>query len=136
MNRYVLAYLGAALVFAGLDAIWLTMTNASLYRPILAPVLMTGLRLTPAILFYLTYLTGLTIFAIRPAIAQVRWRTAMVFGGLFGFFAYATYDLTNQATLAVWATQITLMDLAWGTILSSIGATAGYFASTLARPKA
>ncbi len=136
MIRYVAGYLGAAVVFAGLDAVWLTMTNASLYRPLLAPVLIPGLRLAPAILFYLIYLAGLMVFAIRPAIARASWTTAMVLGGLFGFFAYATYDLTNQATLLVWSTQITLMDLAWGTILSSTGASAGYFASVLVRRKA
>ncbi|MBS0412096.1 MAG: DUF2177 family protein [Proteobacteria bacterium] len=128
---YPRAYLGAGLVFAGLDFAWLSATNASLYRPILAPVLADQVRLLPAVAFYLTYLAGLTVFAIRPALVAGGWRAALILGGLFGFFAYATYDLTNQATLAVWATKLTLMDLAWGVTVSATGATAGYFAATL-----
>lgn len=128
---YPRAYLGAGLVFAALDFAWLSATNASLYRPILAPVLADQVRLLPAVSFYLIYLAGLTVFAIRPALAAGGWRAALVLGGLFGFFAYATYDLTNQATLAVWATKLTLMDLAWGVTVSATGATAGYFAATL-----
>jgi len=130
------AYVGAAVVFAGLDFVWLSATNASLYRPTLAPILAAEVRLVPAVAFYLVYLAGLTVFAIRPALAGGGWRTALILGGLFGFFAYATYDLTNQATLAVWATRITLMDLAWGVTVSALGAAAGYFAATLPRSKA
>jgi len=136
MGRIAVAYLGAAVVFMGLDFVWLTTTNAALYRPVLAPLLAASPRLAPAIAFYAIYLAGLTLFTICPAIEQGRWRIAAIRGGFFGLFAYATYDLTNQATLAVWSTQITLLDLAWGVTVSAIGATAGYFASTLrvARP--
>jgi uncharacterized membrane protein len=131
MLRYAVAWLGAGVVLAGLDAIWLTATNAALYHPILGRVLIDGFRPAPAILFYLLYLVGVVIFAVRPAIRSGRWRDATIMGALFGFFAYATYDLTNQATLIVWATKITVLDLTWGTFLSASGATAGYFASTL-----
>jgi uncharacterized membrane protein len=131
MIRYGAAWLGAGVVFVLLDAVWLTTTNQALYRPILAPVLTAAPRLAPAILFYLVYLTGTVIIAVRPALEARDWRRAPVMGALFGFFAYATYDLTNQATLAVWATKITLIDLTWGTFLTATGATAGYFAGAL-----
>jgi uncharacterized membrane protein len=127
--RWALAYLGAGLTMAGLDAVWLTVSNPILYRPLLDPVLMPeGLRLAPAIAFYLVYLAGLVIFAVRPGLATGRWRTAALFGGLYGFFCYATYDLTNQATLAVWSMRVTAADLAWGTALSATAATAGFLA--------
>jgi uncharacterized membrane protein len=130
--RYIVAYLGAGLALAALDSLWLTIANERLYRPTLHAILTTGFRPAPAIVFYLIYLVGVTIFAIRPAINGRRWTIAPVMGALFGFFAYATYDLTNQATLVVWATKITVVDLTWGTFLTAAGATAGYFASKLA----
>jgi uncharacterized membrane protein len=133
IGRYIAAYVGAGLAFAGLDAVWLGLTSARLYRPILHGVLIDGFRPVPAVLFYLVYLAGVTIFAVAPAVRAGRWRVATGTGALFGFFAYATYDLTNQATLAVWATRITLMDLAWGSFVTAAGATAGYWASTLVK---
>ncbi len=124
--RWIVAWLAAALIFAGLDAVWLISTNATLYRPVLGPVLAAQVRPIPAVLFYLVYLTGTVVLAVGPALAARNWRRASLNGALFGFFAYATYDLTNFATLAVWSTRITLLDLAWGTFLTAAGATAGY----------
>jgi uncharacterized membrane protein len=131
LKRYAAAWLGAGLVFVILDAIWLTTTNATLYRPVLQPILTANVRLAPAVLFYLIYLTGAVVFAVRPALEAHDWRRAPVLGALFGFFAYATYDLTNQATLSVWATHITILDLSWGAFLTASGSTAGYFAGAL-----
>ncbi len=116
-----------------MDAVWLSLANARLYRPILAPVLADGFRLGPAIAFYLVYLVGVLVFAVRPAMIDGRWATASLMGALFGFFAYATYDLTNQATLAVWSVRITLIDMTWGTVLTAAAATAGFLASNLVR---
>jgi uncharacterized membrane protein len=113
IRRYLLAWVGAGLALAALDTVWLFSTNATLYRPILGPVLAAGFRPAPAILFYVVYLVGVVIFAIAPAIRAGRWGLAPMMGALFGFFAYATYDLTNQATLIVWSTTITLADLSW-----------------------
>ena len=133
MFRYILAWLGAGVAIGGLDFFWLTTTNATVYRPVLHSVLLDGVRPVPAGLFYLIYLVGVVIFGVGPGIRSGRWRDATAMGGLFGFFAYATYDLTNQATLAVWATHITALDLSWGTFLTATGSTAGYFASKLVR---
>lgn len=131
IRRAIIAYLGAGLAFAGLDAIWLSLANATLYRPALHLVLATGFRPVPAVLFYLVYLLGVTLFATLPALAAGRWTAAPVKGAMFGFFAYATYDLTNQATLVVWATRITILDLMWGSFVTAAGATAGYLAGRL-----
>ena len=132
MFRYLVAWLWAGLLLAGLDFFWLTTTNATLYRPVLGQVLAAAPRMGPAVLFYVIYLVGVVIFAVAPAIRSGRWRDATATGAMFGFFCYATYDLTNQATLLVWDTKITLLDLCWGTFLTASGATAGYFASKLA----
>ena len=133
IRRYLLAYLGAGLAFAGLDAIWLTLANAAIYKPALHSVLIDGFRPVPAVLFSLVYLLGVMAFAVSPALTAGRWIDATRKGALFGFFAYATYDLTNQATLIVWATHITLLDLTWGTVVTAAGATAGYFAGRLVK---
>jgi uncharacterized membrane protein len=133
MLRYLVAWLGAGLLLAGLDAVWLTLTNATLYRPLLGRVLTNGFRPVPAILFYLLYLVGVVIFAVSPALRSGRWRDATIRGALFGFFCYATYDLTNQATLIVWSARITVTDLCWGTFLTASGATAGYFSAKLVK---
>ncbi|HWF01274.1 MAG TPA: DUF2177 family protein [Caulobacteraceae bacterium] len=131
----ILAAGAMAVSFLGLDAAWLTATSARLYRPMLAPVLYSGgARPAPAAAFYLVYLTGLWVLAAAPSLkARDGWARAARRGGLFGFFAYATYDLTNQATLAVWSTKITLLDLAWGSAASSCAAAAGYLVGVAAR---
>jgi uncharacterized membrane protein len=131
MLRYAVAWLGAGVVLAALDATWLTTTNLPLYRPTLGPVLAASPRVGSAILFYVVYLVGVVVFAVSPAMRSGQWRDATIKGALLGFFCYATYDLTNQATLVVWATKITVLDLCWGTFLTASGATAGYFASKL-----
>ena len=133
MIRTLVAYVGTAVVFAGLDAIWLTATNASLYRPTLGPLLADSVRPVPALLFYVIYLGGVVLFAVTPALRSGRWQTALLLGAGLGFVAYATYDLTNQATLKLWATKITLLDLAWGTFVTAAGATAGFWAARLVK---
>jgi uncharacterized membrane protein len=100
-----------------------------LYRPILKDVLAGGFRPAPAIAFYLAYAAGLVYFAVRPGLAAQSLRTAALDGALFGFFAYATYDLTNQATVRNWTTTLSLADMAWGTILSAAAAAIGFAAT-------
>lgn len=126
MKAYVLAYLAAAGVFAVLDAIWLTLAGARLYRPALAPLLTEGFRLPPAVAFYVLYIAGVVIFAVSPAFRTGQWTTAALMGALFGFFCYATYDLTNQATLKLWPWKITVIDIAWGTTLTGVTALVAY----------
>jgi uncharacterized membrane protein len=125
ITRWIMAYGATAIVFLACDAVWLTLTGDSLYRPVLGDMLRQQFDPTPAAAFYLLYIGGLVHFATVPAIIQRRAGVALVQGGLFGFFAYATYDLTNQATLRVWSTVITLADMGWGTVLSATAATLG-----------
>ncbi|WP_309646371.1 DUF2177 family protein, partial [Phenylobacterium sp.] len=86
-------------------------------------------RLPAAIAFYLIYIGGVLLLAILPAVREdAGWTRALLNGALLGFVAYATYDLTNQATLKVWHTSITLADIGWGTFLTASAATAGFLA--------
>ena len=126
MKIYVLFYLATGIVFLGCDAVWLSVTGSGLYRPLLGDLLLEKFRLIPAVAFYLIYIGGIVVFAISPAVVSGRWSTALIRGALFGFVAYATYDLTNQATLRSWSTTITILDLSWGTTLTAVSATLGY----------
>jgi len=111
----------------GLDAIWLSLTAGPLYRARLGALLLPQFAVAPAVVFYLLYALGLVVLAELPALAAGSWRFAATRGGLFGCVAYATYDLTNQATLRGWPTAVTLADMGWGTVLSAAAATGGYF---------
>lgn len=115
-----------AVSFLALDALWLTWAADRLYRPRLGVMLLEQFRLAPAVLFYVVYLVGITVFAIAPAVASGRLMEALWRGGLFGLVAYATYDLTNQATLKGWSTTVTLADLCWGTFVTAAAACIGF----------
>jgi uncharacterized membrane protein len=126
VTAYGIAYVSAGLVFLSIDAVWLTLAAPSLYRPLIGDMLLERFNLLPAVLFYVIYIAGIVVFAISPAFSTGRWTTAMLHGALLGFAAYATYDLTNQATLRNWPVAVTVADLCWGTILTAFAATAGY----------
>jgi uncharacterized membrane protein len=127
MLKYLITYLGAGVSIAILDAIYLTVAGQKVYRPTLDYALADKPALPAAIVFYLMYVAGVVVLAILPNKDAGLGKTALT-GAMLGAFAYATYDLTNQATLKVWATRITLIDICWGTFLTATGATAGYLA--------
>jgi uncharacterized membrane protein len=117
---YVTGYVVALLTFVLVDMAWLGTMAPRFYRPTLGDIAIAGVNLRPAIVFYALYPVGLLIFAAMPALKSGSIATAVVSGALFGFFTYATYDLTNHATLRNWTLQLTLVDVAWGTILAAI----------------
>jgi len=123
---YVAAYVTAMVVFMGLDAVWLTVMGSRLYRPVLGDLLAAKPNAPAAIAFYAIYGLGLTILAIAPGSKDGSAARAAMNGALLGLVAYATYDLTNQATLRVWSTRLTLADIAWGTALTALAAFAGW----------
>ena len=125
MREFAIAYISAAFVMAGLDAIWLGIAAKGLYRNALGPLLAENPNMAAAVAFYIIYLVGVVFFAIRPGLENAEWRTSLVNGALFGFFAYATYDLTNLATLKGWPLGICAIDIAWGTFLTAVVAGVG-----------
>lgn len=129
MLKYLFAYLGAGLTFAAIDAIWLTTMADRLYRPVIGSIMADKPNMTAAVAFYLISIAGTVFLAVAPALKEGNWTRALINGAVLGFVAYATYDLTNQATLNVWSTRLTLIDLCWGTALTATCATAGYFAA-------
>lgn len=120
--RWPLAYLLMALIFLAMDAVWLSLMHTRLYRPALGHLLADGIDWTAAILFYLLYIFGVVYFAIRPALSYGKPLVALGRGALLGLLAYATYDLTNQATMRDWPWHVTLADLAWGTTATGLAA--------------
>jgi uncharacterized membrane protein len=123
MSINALAYIVVTIVFVALDGAWLSIMGPMLYKPALGDMLADKVRLAPAIAFYLLYPIGIEIFALVPALRAGSVGHAALYGALFGLFAYATYDLTNAATLRQWTTQITLTDMAWGAVATGLCAT-------------
>jgi len=125
--KWIIAYAVAAAAFGLLDFLWLRWAAPSLYRPALGEVLAPAFRPLPAIAFYLVYIGGIVWFAVRPALAPADPLALLggvplgvLSGALLGALAYATYDLTNQATLKVWNSQITVIDIAWGAAATAL----------------
>ena len=131
MTKLIIAYVASLLAMAACDSVWLTLTAGPLYRAHLGALLAPSFAPVPAVAFYLLYGVGVVVFAVAPALALSAsgWRFAATRGGFFGTVAYATYDLTNQATLAGWSTTVTLADIAWGTVLTGAAASMGFAAA-------
>ena len=128
--KYIIGYVATGISFAIIDSFWLRTMYTRLYQPEIGAVLMKGMRLGPAVTFYLLYILGIIIFAFTPALKSGQWQTALINGAMFGFFCYMTYDLTNFATLKVWSMKVTILDMIWGTFLTGSAAAAGYWVTT------
>jgi len=126
MSQLVVAYFLTVLVFLSVDFIWLSRIATRFYADRLGHLLMAQPNLAAAAMFYMIYVVGIIIFAVGPALRSESLSTAIVYGALFGFFTYATYDFTNYATLKNWPVSVVLVDVAWGTVLSALSAGLGY----------
>ncbi|MBN8501866.1 MAG: DUF2177 family protein [Sphingomonadales bacterium] len=129
LAKLLTAYAVTALIFGALDAIWLRFASPALYRPALGDLLADKFRVGPAIAFYVIYVAAITYFAVFPGLLSADAgnasffagpRLAVVHGAIVGLVCYATYDLTNQATLKNWPVHVTLIDLAWGTAATAL----------------
>lgn len=131
MLKYVLAYGATAIAFCALDFAWLTVVAPKFYQNQVGMLLLEKPNLLPALAFYLLYVAGLVVFCVLPGLEAQSWTRSMVLGALLGLVAYATYDLSNLATLKGWTASLTLVDMAWGTVASALASTCGYFGVTL-----
>jgi uncharacterized membrane protein len=129
MMPFFAGYLASLVTFVAADMVWLGTMAPRFYRPTLGDIAISGINFPPAMLFYIVYPVGLFIFSINPALKSGSITTAIIYGALFGFFTYATYDLTNHATLRNWTTQLTMIDVAWGTFLASVASAVGFLAA-------
>ncbi|MBW9116561.1 DUF2177 family protein [Rhizobium cauense] len=130
---YLISYAATALVFLGLDFIWLTRISPAFYRSHIGELLMAQPNLIAAATFYLLYVAGIVFFAIAPALSTGSWTTALLSGAVLGLVAFGTYDMTNLATLKGWSVQVCIVDMLWGMAITATSATAGYMVTVLSR---
>ena len=127
MLNYLGVYVAVFLTMFIIDMLWLGVIAKSMYANAMGSLLSPNPNLWAAGAFYLIFPVGLLIFAVLPQADSPAWRAALM-GALFGFFAYSTYDLTNLAVVKDWPLGLTFIDMAWGTMVSGIAATAGKLA--------
>ena len=124
---FIKLYAIALPVFFAIDMVWLGLVATNFYRGQIGSLMKTDINWTAAIVFYLLFIVGLVFFVITPAIEKGSWTYALLVGAFFGFITYATYDLTNLATLKDWPLLVTIVDLVWGAVLAASVSTVTYF---------
>jgi uncharacterized membrane protein len=127
MIMFIKLYFIALPVFFAIDMVWLGLIAKSFYAKQIGYLMKTDINWTAAILFYLLFIVGLVLFVIMPAVEKGSWVHSLLFGALFGLITYATYDLTNLATLKDWPLLVTVVDLAWGAVLAAAVSIVTYF---------
>jgi uncharacterized membrane protein len=125
IKQAVTLYLVTLAVFFVIDMIWLGVVAKGFYRKHLGAMLSPKVNWAAALLFYLLFIVGLVVFVIRPALAAGEPLKALLLGAFFGLISYATYDLSNLATLKDWPVIVTVVDLVWGTTLGGLVSLAG-----------
>ncbi|MBN2588677.1 MAG: DUF2177 family protein [Sedimentisphaerales bacterium] len=126
ISRILLTYIVSVPVFFIVDMIWLGVIAKGFYRKALEPLMTPNINWVAAIIFYLLFLVGVLIFALLPGMEKKSLLHTIVMAALFGFIAYATYDLTNLATLRDWPLMLSIVDMIWGSFLSASTATITY----------
>lgn len=126
---HITQFILAAVIFAVIDLVWISRIGNRFYRAQIGPLLLDKPNFLAALIFYLIFLSGLVVFAIQPAASDESALTALEKGALYGFVTYATYDLTNMATLKRWTWKMVAVDMIWGTFLAA--STAGIVALIL-----
>lgn len=127
MKIFVLSYFVSGVAFLGLDAVWLSVMGTPLYRAQLGSLILEKFLYAPAIAFYLAYPVGIAVFAVGPGLQAASGAVTLAYGLLFGFLAYATYNLTNMATVRGWSAIVTVVDIGWGAAATGAAAVAGYW---------
>jgi uncharacterized membrane protein len=122
-------YLVAVPVFFLIDMLWLVVIAKGIYQKYMGHLMRPMPNWPVAIIFYLLFIVGLIIFAIYPAVRNNSWTYALLYGAMFGFFTYMTFDLTNLAVLKDYSWQITIIDIIWGVVLSATVSVSAFFIS-------
>ena len=125
--KIIISYILTTIVFFAIDMVWLGFIAKNIYRKYLGALLSDTVNWGAAIIFYLIFIAGIFIFVIHPSMEKQSVLRAIGLGALFGFIAYATYDLTNYATLKGFPLNIVFIDLAWGAVLTSLVSMAGFY---------
>lgn len=126
VSKLLLSYVLTFAVFMVIDLLWLGIIAKNIYSKYLSSFLSDTINWKAALIFYLLFIVGIFIFCIMPAIDKNSLQHAILMGALFGFFTYATYDLTNLATLKNWPIAIVFIDIIWGAVLTATVSASGY----------
>ena len=129
MKRYLVAYAVMLVLFPVLDFVWIGFAARGVYQAEIGQLLAPQPRLVAAAVFYAVYAAGVLIFAVAPRLDRGDWRRAFAMAALFGAVAYAVYDLTNLATLKGFTLKISLIDMAWGALMTGVVASLGRLAA-------
>lgn len=124
---FIQQFLVAGATMAIIDAVWLSVVANKFYKSQIGLLLRDKPNFIAAVLFYLIYVLGIVVFAVSPAIETGQWHHAIGLGALFGFVAYATYDLTNLSTIKGFTTKLVIVDMIWGTVLTAAVAGVTYW---------
>lgn len=127
IGKWLLSYGLTTIVFFAVDIVWLGFVARKMYREQLAHILADSTNWAAAIIFYLLFVVGIMVFAIVPAVNEQSVMRAVLLGAFFGFITYATYDLTNLATVKDWPISVTIIDMIWGSVLVTVVSVAGYY---------
>jgi uncharacterized membrane protein len=127
MIYYLKLYLASLVVFFAVDMVWLVFVARSFYKKHLGYIMAPTVNWIPAIIFYLLFIAGILVFVVLPGVKEGSLQNTILKALLFGLVTYATYDLTNLATINQWPLIVTLIDLAWGMALCTIVSIAGFF---------
>jgi uncharacterized membrane protein len=127
MIYYIKLYFATLVVFFAFDMVWLGLVASSFYKKHLGYLMAPTVNWLAAIIFYLLFILGILVFVVLPGVKENSLLNTILRAALFGLITYATYDLTNLATIRQWPMAVTLVDLAWGTVLSSIVSIAGFY---------
>jgi uncharacterized membrane protein len=128
--KWLVGYGVAGIVMLALDFAWLSVVAPAVYRPEIGVMLAERINLAAAALFYLVYVAGVVVLAAQPGVKAQSVLTACAYGATLGLVAYATYDLTNLATLKVWSVKVAVIDIAWGAVMTAVVSAAAYLAMT------
>jgi len=128
MIKLIATYFIALLSFFAIDMVWLGVISKNYYKQKLGFILSPDPNWAAAIIFYLLFIAGIIYFAINPGLKANDWQVALVNGALLGAMCYATYDLTNMATIAKWPIEIVIIDIIWGMVLTGSVSVITYFA--------
>lgn len=125
--HFIKTYFITLVIFFIIDIFWLGFAAKNFYQEKLGFLMETNVNWTAAILFYLLFIAGMIFFVIQPALIKNSWTHALLAGAFFGLITYATYDMTNLATLKNWPLSITMLDIIWGTFLCSLTSVISFF---------
>jgi uncharacterized membrane protein len=127
MIYYLKLYLASLVVFFAADMVWLVFVARSFYKKYLGYIMAPTVNWLPAIIFYLLFIVGILVFVVLPGVKENSLQSTILKALLFGLITYATYDLTNLATINQWPLAVTLVDLIWGMVLSTIVSITGFY---------